>query len=213
MWSCVCWFSMFLSKLQKLFWRIANLNWWFIVLNLCNQCGFHEWWFCKKCWYTVYSNDFTIILFIFLLIMSRDLSKKMSMCWWKNTKKFLKWWTKKCSFWYYQWIIFFYNFFSYVLFFYICCKYERIDNLNNIQCRYWINDKCEWIADLNYHLQHWNNCFTVVCQDCLGRPRWFRIGRRISLIFLSDWLFSFWYWFQFKMQNPWNLSSFWNDEK
>ena len=35
-------FWCFSSKLWKPFWRIANLNWWFVVLNLCNQCEFHE---------------------------------------------------------------------------------------------------------------------------------------------------------------------------
>ena len=206
-------FQCFLSKLRGPFWRTADLNWWFIVLNLYNQCELHEWWFCKKCWYTVYSNDFAIVPFIFLSIMSRDLSKEMLMCRWKNTKKILKWRTKKCSFWNYWWIIFFCNFFSHVFFFYIRCKYGRINNLNNIQCRYWIGGRCGWIADLNYHLQHWNSCLTVARQNCLDCPRWSRIGRRISPVFLSDWLFSFWYWFRFKVLNSWNFSSFWNNEK
>ena len=201
------------SELERPFWRTVDLNWWFIVLDLCSQCEFHEWWFRRKCWHTVYSNDFTIISFIFLFVMSRDLSKKMLMCWWKNTKKFLKWWTKKCLFWNYQWIIFFCNSFLHVLFFYIHCKYERFNNLNNIQCRYWIGGRCGWIADLDYHLQHWNSCLAVARQDCLGCPRWLRIGRWISLVFLSDWLFPSWYRFRFKVQDPWDFSSFWSDEK
>ena len=159
------------------------------------------------------SDDFTIVFFIFLFIMGRDLSKKMLMYQWKNTKKTLKWRTKKYLFWNYQWIIFFALFFLYVLFFYICCRYGRINNLNNIQCHYWIGGRCGWVADLDYHLQHWNNCLAVARQDCLDCPWWLRIGRWISLVFLSNWLFSFWYWFRFKMQNPWNFSSFWNDEK
>ena len=108
---------------------------------------------------------------------------------------------------------FFLQFFFTCFFFYIRCKYGRINNLNNIQCRYWISDRCGWITDLNYHLQHWNSCLTVAHQDCLDCPRWPRIGRRISSVFLPDWLFSFWYWFRFKVQNPWDFSSFWNDEK
>ena len=131
----------------------------------------------------------------------------------KKYEKDFEMMNKKCLFWNYQWIIFFCNFFLYVLFFYICCKYERIDNLNNIQCHYWINDKCEWVADLNCHLRHSNNCLTVAHQNYLNCPRWFRIGRRISSVFLSDWLFLFWYWFRFKMQNWWNFSLFWNNEK
>ena len=108
---------------------------------------------------------------------------------------------------------FFCNFFPHVLFFYIRCRYGRINNLNNIQCHYWIDGRCGWISDLNYHLQHWNNCLIFARQNCLDCPRWFRIGRRISSVFLPDWLFPFWYRFWFKMQNPWNFSSFWNDEK
>ena len=201
------------SRLWGPLWRTVDLNWWFVVLNLCNQCGFHEWWFCKKCWRTVYQNDFTITPSIFLSIMGRDLLKKRPMCRWKNTKKIQKWWTKKCSFQNYQWIIFFCNSFLHVFFFYICCKYGRINNLNNIQCRYWIDNRCGWIADLDCRLRYSNNCLTVARQDYLGCPRWLRIGRRISPIFLSGWLSPFWYRFRFKVQDRWDFSLFWSDGK
>ena len=53
---------------------------------------------------------------------------------------------------------FFLQFFLHVFFFYINWRYGRINNLNNIQCCYWIGGRCGWIADLDYHLQHWNSC-------------------------------------------------------